>query len=531
MKKTAKIITVILCCAAIALSSAIFAHAASAQAAISAPKSVKVGSEFTVTVKITSSAGMGSVDSILKYNANTVEFVSGNDANGASGMVTLVKWSQSSAGDKNFTFSLKFKAKATGSSGFTMSGTEVSDYNFVKMTVNNPSATTQITADIPLSSNNYLSSLKLSSGSLSPGFSKNTTSYTVNVPNSVTTMRVTAKCEDSKAKATAKGTGNLKVGTNTITVTVEAENGSTKKYTIKVVRAAAQGESLPPSSQAESSKPPVQSQAPSTTVFIDGTEYTVVESFDGIAVPEGFAQTVCTVNGTQVMAVSNKTNAIIMLYLKADGQDPSFFIYDSAEITYIPYRTLTVGENIYIPLSQPRGLAIPSGFNATELTIGEQAYSAWVSDAEKDFYMLYLCNINGNPTLYIYDTAEGTLQRHQNLEVISVNEPINDDDGDGSSLLSLGSLWFYVSAGLAVALIGITVTVIVLAVKLSKAKKERLRLERESIVLSDSDFDAIEQELAAPKSEPSNIGNENADGGESLNEDGNGSFSDDFIIK
>lgn len=522
MKKLSKIITVILCCAAVMFSSAVFAHAEnSAQSAISVPSSVKVGAEFNVTVKFTSSVGIGSVDSILKYNANVVTFVSGTDANGSSGSVKLSKWSQNSEGDKTFTFTLKFKAKAAGSSTFSLSDSELNDYNFGKLTVNNASTTMQVVTDTPLSANNYLSGIKLSSGTLSPSFTKKTLNYKVSVPNSTTTMRVTATCEDSKAKCTVSGSGSLKVGTNKISIVVTAESGAKKTYTVTVTRAAAEGESIPPSSSAEPSMPPVESQSP-TAVFIDGSEYTVVENFESVTIPEGFSQTVCTVNGTQVMAVSNSTNAVVMLYLADAEQNGAFFVYNEAEISYIPYRTITVGANTYISLSKPRGLAIPAGFTSDDLSIGEQSYPAWISKDNSDYYMLYLCNINGEPTLYIYDTLEGTIQRHKNFETVTVNTPIAEEPTNPQSQ----NIWFFICIGLAAVVIGLTATVIILAVIHNKSKKT---VAADELKFNDADFAEVEQShiieaVSGPtESVPS-------DGGDGTSDD-NSTFGDDFIIR
>ena len=87
------------------------------------------------------------------------------------------------------------------------------------------------------SSNNNLSSLSVNGGDLNPSFNKKTTNYTLDVPYSISNLSVTAKAEDSKSKVTVSGNNNLIAEeTNTVTITVTAENGSSKKYTIQVTR-------------------------------------------------------------------------------------------------------------------------------------------------------------------------------------------------------------------------------------------------------------------------------------------------------
>lgn len=99
--------------------------------------------------------------------------------------------------------------------------------------------------------NQYLSNLKLSTGTLNPVFAGKTTfSYTANVAYDVTSIILTPIAEDSAAKITVNGTSvasgsvstpiNLNVGANTITVVVTtADNSASQTYTLTVTRAAA----------------------------------------------------------------------------------------------------------------------------------------------------------------------------------------------------------------------------------------------------------------------------------------------------
>ena len=91
------------------------------------------------------------------------------------------------------------------------------------------------------SSNNYLSEITLSTGTLSPEFYRETYDYTVEFDDTVdlkelTQIEVNAKAEDSRATVTGTGTINLQDGENTITLNVTAENGSVRTYTIKLTK-------------------------------------------------------------------------------------------------------------------------------------------------------------------------------------------------------------------------------------------------------------------------------------------------------
>jgi ELWxxDGT repeat protein len=98
-----------------------------------------------------------------------------------------------------------------------------------------------------LSSEARLSNLTLSSGTLSPNFGSNSTSYTAMVTNSITSLTATPTVLESHASVTvnsatvASGTAsapiNLALGSNVITVLGAAQNGvNTQSYTINVTR-------------------------------------------------------------------------------------------------------------------------------------------------------------------------------------------------------------------------------------------------------------------------------------------------------
>ena len=101
---------------------------------------------------------------------------------------------------------------------------------------NLPAATTlAITAD----SNNTLKSLAVSNCSLNPAFNSGTVTYQCSVPNSVSSVNVTASAASAQATVSGTGTKTLKEGDNNISVTVTAANGDVKTYQVKVTKAAA----------------------------------------------------------------------------------------------------------------------------------------------------------------------------------------------------------------------------------------------------------------------------------------------------
>ena len=97
----------------------------------------------------------------------------------------------------------------------------------------------------PASSDATLSALALSQGSLSPSFASGTLAYTASVVHSVNSLIVTPTTNDANATAAVNGASaatpvTLAVGSNTVTVQVTAQDGTTtQSYTVTVTRAAA----------------------------------------------------------------------------------------------------------------------------------------------------------------------------------------------------------------------------------------------------------------------------------------------------
>ena len=86
------------------------------------------------------------------------------------------------------------------------------------------------------SPNNKLSSLSAEGYSLTASFGKDTESYNLIVNTSVSSIQVNAAAADSKASVSGAGSIPLNGSTTDIAITVTAENGSARTYTIHVVK-------------------------------------------------------------------------------------------------------------------------------------------------------------------------------------------------------------------------------------------------------------------------------------------------------
>ncbi|PWB97136.1 beta strand repeat-containing protein [Salinibacterium hongtaonis] len=151
--------------------------------------------------------------------------------------------------DANASVTVNGVAVTSGSASGAITLNVGSNTLTVEVTAQNGATKTYtVTVTRAASSNNDLSGLSLSSGTLSPAFASATTGYTASVDNTTTALTVTPTVADANASVTVNGvavtSGNasgaiaLGVGSNTVTVVVTAQDGSTKTYTVTITRAA-----------------------------------------------------------------------------------------------------------------------------------------------------------------------------------------------------------------------------------------------------------------------------------------------------
>ena len=86
------------------------------------------------------------------------------------------------------------------------------------------------------SSNKNLKSLVVTPSSISPKFSANTTEYAMTIGSDVDEVEIKAEAEDSKAEVLVEENKNLKIGENTITIKVTAEDETVRTYKIAVTK-------------------------------------------------------------------------------------------------------------------------------------------------------------------------------------------------------------------------------------------------------------------------------------------------------
>ena len=390
-----KLLSVFLCLLLTALTvcGALPVAAAGASVAVSAPSSATVGSTVTVKVTYTADKAIGSLDATLSYDAAVMTFASasGITANGNAGVTKLSFYETSSAPKKTLSFTLTFTAKA-------LETTELTDWETVS-SLGNPSGKATVSVKNPQKSGNAdLASLSVSAGTLSPKFSAKVTAYNIVIPYSVTSLLVSAK-------VAVTGSQKMQVGKNTRAVTVTAQNGTTKTYTLTITRQENTGTATDPTTPA----------VDASKVTVGALTKTIKNNLADIPLPAGFEATTVTVNETTFPAAQNATHAVTLLYLTdEDGQNGAFYLYNTTNMTFSDFFFDEVKAGVYVFLTPENTDALPQGAAQTFLQIGEKTIAAWSlpDEREKDFYLVYALSPAGNTGFYRYDKAEGTFQRY-----------------------------------------------------------------------------------------------------------------------
>ncbi len=227
------------------------------------------GSTVTATVTFSASSpiiGVNTKISIPTSIVESFEVVNGNgttsEKNGPAEVQLIYMGNDSTSGTlATIRMKIRSDAPAGGAGSLQVimaegSGIDPATGKLVEKPIQMNRGSAGMTVTVPKSSNANLSSLKVNGQEVSG------TGYKITVPYGTSSATISATPQDSKARVSGTGTKSLSVGTNKFTVTVTAENGASKGYTVTVVREAQQNTatSAQPKPNTSSSRPsPVSS--------------------------------------------------------------------------------------------------------------------------------------------------------------------------------------------------------------------------------------------------------------------------------
>lgn len=393
------------------------AKAISASSSLSGPTTVTVGSTISVTASVSASR-MYIIQGNITSSNNSVLSGSGSlykkadlsvSENGFTSASKTVQFTAKSEGtatiklidtgigitvdDEPISFSSSLTVKVVAKTNNTSSNSSSSSSSSSSNNSSSSTTTTVQEPEVKKSSEKNLSSLSVSEGTLSPKFSAGTTTYKVDLTNEVKKLTISAKAKDSKASVSGTGEKELKIGENNFTVTVTAEDGSKKTYTISVY----------------------VTEKPTQFVKLGDQSLGILNDLSKVDVPKGFEKTTIKIDNKDVTALQNKDMGLTLLYLQNEKEETGFYIYDTQENKVLsPFETITVNGKIYIIVSPDN---IPDSINnlaKTTIKIGDKQVNGWKFNEKElsSYSIVYLMNEDGQKNYYCYDKEEGTLQRY-----------------------------------------------------------------------------------------------------------------------
>ncbi len=219
-------------------------------ASMTGPAVIRAGNSLTVSVKMTGT-GLSAIQGEIRYDPSRVAYVSSDGLlsgwtieldSSVAGTISFLGIDDSlsspiSSARQIFTLTFKVKENVPAGTNISVSTKNLAASNGTRDFVPADSAFS-INVSAPLSANAFLSGLSLDNADMAPSFQKNTLLYTASVGFSVSSLQITATPEDSKAKISISG-NSLSAGESTdVLITVTAENGTKKVYTIRTARGA-----------------------------------------------------------------------------------------------------------------------------------------------------------------------------------------------------------------------------------------------------------------------------------------------------
>ena len=285
MKKISYLIfgLVICCCGIISIKAASFSVSTNAY-------NVVVGNTFKVTVTVngtgTSEGSAGAWTYCVNYDSSVLTLTSPASPCVNDGVVGLTSASQT----------YTFKAKQSGSS--TISLRDAVAYDYItegQMSTSKGSVTitarTQSEIIASYSTNDNLSSLVVDGYDITPAFDKDTLEYSLEVPNDIERVNISATRADNTA--TVKGIGEVELveGKNKFEIVVTAQKGNQKTYVINIDR-----KELNPIS-----------------VNVGSDNYTIVRKAEQITAPPYYVASTTIINDEEVPAFKSDISSIIAM--------------------------------------------------------------------------------------------------------------------------------------------------------------------------------------------------------------------------
>lgn len=266
-----------------------------------------------------------------------------------------------------------------------------------------------------------LASLSVSAGTLTPKFSAGRTSYELNLPSDADSVVITAEANDAAASVSGAGEVTLEQGENEIRITVTAEDGTTKTYTINAY----------------------VEEAPDVFLEYDGKPLGIVKNTDRVTKPgDAFEEVTLTIDGKEVTGWTNNImNVTVLCMIDEESGEKGFYLYDSEQQALTSsFRPMTLLGNRLFVVDIAEDLQKREGMTFTTVTVDEQELPGWRYDEAgfDNYSLIYVMNEQGEMQYYQYEASQNTLQLYSNAAPVSTETYLHDRQIEQIAIIAAG---------------------------------------------------------------------------------------------
>ena len=484
------------------------AYAANVNGSISSANAV-IGENVTLTVNLSSSVEIWGIQVYIQYDSSKLDFVSGSSGsasvNGGNGRIFLYS---DTCESKNVTATLVFKAKEAGSHNvYLTADSSVYDSDVVKMNLVASTGVITAVSEAPVSADNNLKDLTVyvedengntTNGWFWPAFNKDTTQYYLNVEGNAKKLAITANA-NSGTSTVSLNNPELVVGNNNITITVKAQDGSTKTYVIAVTKAERETES---ESQTESKNPDETTGGDQNTsnkkVTIGNKTYTITDYNNEMTLPEGYEIVDYDYKGNNIKALKGLGTGLILVAFVDDTSNVKSFVYDETADDFYKFITANVKSAQYVLVDMPsvgENINIPANYTLSSINYDNSVLVAYVSGDSK-IYIVSAIDCNGKKGLYYLDSENNTIMRYfENENAINTNTKTNTNNNSDSDELykvkTQSRIILIISVTIGLVMLGV---ILALVVSRKNSKDEDLDDEYDDELDEEYDDDEYEEE-------------------------------------
>ena len=414
--------------------------AADGNISITGTSSAVIGNTVSITVTLSSSTPIGSWEIDVSYDDSYLQLIRTSNPLGGN---AIIGYMDTVNGVTKQTYTYIFKALKKGTTKVGIASNTVYSVDEKLMSISSSSKSVRIMTQAELeasySKDNDLKSLSVEGFELSPAFSKDITEYTVTVPEDTKEITINAAENDSAASVTGTGTFEVTQGTNTFEIIVRAENGSEKKYTVKV--------------EVIDANP--------INVTLGNQDFTVVKVKDFLPTVTAYQETTVKINDFDIPAYTSELTGFTLVGLKDSAGNIALYIYDADNNSYTAYNELKFNQLTIYPKETDNTL---DGYELGTVTINDIEVPAYYTSSDSRFAIIYGINVEtGEEGFFKYDKTDQSIQKY--------------DDEMINSLLEKNKLYSYIIIGFSVILV-IMFIILITKGRGKKKKKKDIKVEK-----------------------------------------------------